>query len=106
MDNFACIYKILNTLEKAMDYSEFNIEEIGYERLGISEERWIRYIEMMSDVGLIQGITVKTYIDGERAVVNDNIRITLKGLEYLTENSLMQKAYKIAKGIKDIVPMI
>ncbi len=33
-----------------------------------------------------------------------NIRITLKGLEYLQENSIMRKIYKTAKGIVDMVP--
>lgn len=32
--------------------------------------------------------------------------ITLKGLEYLQENSMMQKIYKTMKGIKDVVPAI
>ena len=32
--------------------------------------------------------------------------ITLKGLEYLQENSMMQKIYKTTKGIKDVVPAI
>ena len=30
--------------------------------------------------------------------------ITLKGLEYLAENSFMKKAANLAKGIKDIIP--
>ncbi len=30
--------------------------------------------------------------------------ITLKGLEYLRENSIMQRMYKAAKGIKEITP--
>lgn len=32
--------------------------------------------------------------------------ITLKGLEYLQENSMMQKICKTMKGIKDVVPAI
>jgi len=30
--------------------------------------------------------------------------ITLKGLEYLEENTLMKKAANLAKGIKDTIP--
>lgn len=63
-DNFKCIYKILKTLETAMDYPKIDIEEIGYERLEISKERWVKYLEMMLDVGLINGIVIKRYIDG------------------------------------------
>ena len=58
---------------------------------------------MMADIGYIKGIRVYKDITGETVVDNDDIRITLKGLEYLTENSIMQKIYKATKGIKDII---
>lgn len=51
MDNFKAVYKILSTLEKAMDLPEFDVSLIGADKLGVSEERWARYIEMMADVG-------------------------------------------------------
>lgn len=105
-DNFKCIYKILKTLEAALDYSQIDIQEIGYERLEISKERWIKYLEMMVDAGLIKGIAVKQYVDGECEVINNDVKITLKGLEYLTENTIMQRMYKAAKGIKDVMPGI
>lgn len=106
MDNFKAVYKILTALEKAMDISEFDITTIGPDNLGVSKERWARYIEMMADVGYIKGANVYTDITGETNVVCDDIRITLKGLEYLQENSIMRKIYNAAKGIKDITPGI
>lgn len=102
-DNFKCIYKILRVLEKAMDYPEFELSQIDYNKLEISKERWARYLEMMADIGYIKGIRVYKDITGETVVDNDDIRITLKGLEYLTENSIMQRIYKATKGIKDII---
>ena len=102
-DNFKCIYKILRALEKAMDYPEFELSQIDYNKLEISKERWARYLEMMADIGYIKGIRVYKDITGETDVDNDDIRITLKGLEYLTENSIMQRIYKATKGIKDII---
>lgn len=104
MDNFKAVYKILSALEKAMDYPEFDIDQIGAAKLGVSEERWARYIEMMSDVGYIKGVRVFKDINDETCVDNDGIRITLKGLEYLQENSIMKRLYKAAKGIKEITP--
>ena len=104
MDNFKAIYKILRTLEAAMDYPEFDMSQINHEALGVSVERWARYIEMMADAGLIKGVKVYGDILGATHVDNNGIRITLKGLEYLTENSIMQKLYKAAKGIKEVVP--
>ncbi len=101
MDNFSIIYKILSALEKAMDYPEFDIEQINAKALKISEERWLRYIEMLADCGYIKGVEFVSYLTGTHAEF-DHVRITLKGLEYLTENSFMKRAYRTVKGIREI----
>ena len=93
MDNFKAVYKILSALEKAMDYPEFDINDVGSEALGVSEERWARYIEMMVDVGYIKGVSIKRDITGATRINASDVRITLKGLEYLQENSMMKKVY-------------
>lgn len=102
MDNFKAVYKILSALEKAMDLTEFDIGQIGADKLDVSKERWARYIEMMSDVGYIKGVRVYEDVTGETCIEDDGIRITLKGLEYLQENGIMKRLYKAAKGIKEI----
>lgn len=104
MDNFKAVYRILSALEKAMDLTEFDVSQIGAEVLGVTEQRWARYIEMMADVGYIKGVHVQESITGDLMVDAKDIRITLKGLEYLQENSIMQRLYRAAKGIKDITP--
>ena len=104
MDNFKAVYTILSALEKAMDLPEFDIMQVGPEQLQVSQERWSRYLEMMADVGYIKGVSFHSDILGGTQVDAKNIRITLKGLEYLQENAIMQKLYRTAKGIKEIVP--
>jgi len=106
MDAFKAVYKILTVLERAMDYPEFDIEQIGPEALGVSKERWNRYIEMMADVGYIKGVSIKYDITGETCVTVSKLRITLKGLEYLQENSIMQRLYQTAKGFKEVAPFV
>jgi len=103
-DNFKIIYKVLTSLEKAMDYPEFDMNSISAKTLGVSDERWFRYIEMLTDAGYIKGAEIKMYITGEYEVDMKDARITLKGLEYLQENTIMQRMYKAAKGIVDLVP--
>lgn len=102
MDNFKAVYKILTALEKAMDLPEFDIEQINHEALGVSVERWARYIEMIYDVGYIKGVELHKNILGETIVSCKDMRITLKGLEYLQEDSIMQKFYKVAHGITEV----
>ncbi len=104
MDNFSIIYKILSVLEKSMDVEEFDIERISPEKLKVSQERWNKYMEMLSDAGYIKGVSIKKYRDGEIVIDASDIRITLKGLEYLSENTIMQRRYKATKGITDLIP--
>lgn len=106
MDNFKAVYKILTALEKAMDLPEFDINQIGYEALGVSKERWSRYIEMMADVGYIKGVRVGYNINGDTIVEPHDMRITLKGLEYLQENSIMAKIQKAAQGITKVATTV
>lgn len=104
MDNFKAVYTILSTLEKAMDYPEFDMSLIDARHLGVSEERWRRYIEMMNDTGYVKGALIQECITGDTEVDISQMRITLKGLEYLQENSIMRRIYKAAKGFKDVTP--
>lgn len=97
IDNVEMIRKILEALEKAMDNSSFSISDISADELGVSEERWGRYIEMMNDTGLIKGVRVFTNAFGELRVEDEGIKITLKGLEYLTYNSAFQRAFRKIK---------
>lgn len=56
------------------------------------------------DAGYIKGVSIKKYTDGEMRVDIESIRITLKGLEYLSENSIMQRMYNATKGITNLIP--
>lgn len=107
MDNFKIIYKILKTLEKYMDNEQVPIELISYESFNISKERWSRLIKMMVDNGLLDGIRC-IEADGMAVPIVKiyNPAITLKGLEYLEENSMMKKVADIAKGIKETISII
>ena len=100
-DNFKIIYKILSIFEKSLDIEDFDLETISAKRLEISEVRRRKYLEMLLEADYISGITIQEDIGGFD-IIAENPRITLKGLEYLSENSIMQRMYKTAKG-KDIV---
>lgn len=105
-DNFKIIFKILSQLEKDMDNATVDIEAISYEILCITENRWLNIIEMLCRDGYIIGVIINRDITGAKNYNCDNMAITIKGLEYLKNNSLMQKAYKTAKGITDLIPKI
>lgn len=107
MDDFKTIYKILRTLQLAMDLEEFDIFSLSPEALKLTEPRWNRLMSMLLKEGYITGGQAWDALDCPCPRVSlTRPEITLKGLEYLQENSLMKKAANIARGIKDIVPGI
>lgn len=103
MDNFKIIYRILKRLEGLMDVDEPDFSCLDAEHLGISPARWRALMTMLIDEGYISGVRiVRTKTMDEVLLLHP--QITLAGLTYLEENSLMQKAYRLAKGIKDVTP--
>ena len=103
MDNFKIIYKILRALEAAMDYEEFNMEQISPNILGISEPRCEAIMQMLLNNGYIEGGKIVALLGTPPKITWGRPQITLAGLEYLNENSMMKKLANAAKGIVDLV---
>lgn len=99
-NDFKIIYKILSKLEKALDYEEFESNMI-YETLKeeISKERYNKILLMLYEENYIKGnlITSLDYKDLK------DFEITLKGLEYLKENSIMKKIGNTLKGTAEVI---
>ena len=104
MDNFKTIYRILSALEKSMDVEDPDWGCISPEQLKISETRWASLMRAIVEAGYIAGVKVVSSKTGTPQVYLIEPRITLEGLEYLENNSTMQKIYRAAKGIKDVLP--
>ncbi len=102
-DNFKTIYRILTAFERSLDIEAFDLGLISAEKLGISKIRLYKYLEMLIEVEYIGGIEIEVDIADTISINAGNPHITLKGLEYLSENSIMQRIYKTAKGIKGLV---
>ena len=102
MEDFRIIYRILRILQKSMDLEEFDQNSISAEALGLSVPKWIRLMAMLLKEGYISGGETWNAMEcGYPRVALTRPELTLKGLEYLEENSLMRKASDLAKGIVD-----
>lgn len=100
MDEIRIIYKILRILQNSMDLEEFDRNSISAEALGLSVPKWSRLMAMLLKEGYITGGETWNAMDcGYPRVALSRPELTLKGLEYLEENSLMKKAADLAKGI-------
>ena len=104
MDNFRIIYRILHYLERAMDYDEPDLSQISAEKFSLTEQRWTAIMEMLAREKYVDGISVKRSADGEAVLSISTPRITLRGLEYLQENSMMKKAANLVRGVAEFIP--
>lgn len=105
MEDFRIIYRILKFLRDSMDFEEFDSEGFTAERFGTNENRFYALLIQLDRAGYIEGLQVTRYIrSGIQVQTPIDVRITLKGLEYLNENSLMKQAANLARGIKDVLP--
>lgn len=103
MDDFRTIYRILRILQNSMDCEEFDTNHLSANQLGLSLPKWSRIMAMLLKEGYISGGETWNAMDcGYPRVALTRPELTLKGLEYLEENSMMKKAANLAKGVIDV----
>lgn len=104
MDNFGIMFKILKYLEEAMDDDMADAGQISHDRLGISRNRWEDIILMLYKNGYIEGVLISQALGQKRARFQfDKLKITLQGLQFLEENSLIKKAANIIMGVASVI---
>lgn len=106
MDNFKAIYKILSVLDRHKGDENFDDATISADTLKIAYTDWEQLLIELQRNGYIDGVVyTKTMSDKFPHIVEPVYpRITLKGMEYLSENSFMKKAAATLRGIKEIIP--
>ena len=104
MDDFRIIYRILKHLRDAMDFEEFDSEGFTAQRFGTNENRFHALLIQLQESGYIDNLEEVRYTRAPQSIQPPIApRITLKGLEYLSENSMMKKAADIAKGVLEVI---
>lgn len=105
LDNFKIIYKILRELEKNMGNENYSFYSISAECLKIQFEKWEQLLIIMQENGYIKGIVLSKSAEDTFQHIAEPIRpkITLKGLEYLADNSFMGKAKEALKMAGEIL---
>ena len=104
MEHFKTVYRILNFLKKSEQFDEFDDDSFSAAYFKLTDRQWASTLERLIDDGHVKGVSIKYGADGYTIISTSTPRITTKGLEYLEENSLMRKAAKLAKGIREILP--
>lgn len=96
---YGIIWKILNTLDLALDLEKPPLEQLTAKRFKISENRFNHYLVMLQEADYVDGVEVVANLADEFEIDYSDIRITLEGIEFLIENSTMNKIATAAKEI-------
>lgn len=99
------IYKILKALRDSMSADEFDESRLSTEKLGTDKNTRDAVLVQLLHAGYIEGPKETQYIRDTKPTLTDlqYTKITLAGLEYLEENSMMKKAARLAKGIVEVI---
>ena len=94
------IYSILTEIKKGENRPHWG-------DYGIEKEEFANIIEMMEGEGLIKNSSVIRGGLGNKAhvIFIKDAKITMKGLDYLEENSIWKKTYKGLKEVREWLPL-
>ena len=107
MEDFRIIYRILKFDKQRFKTILVCTKTLSCKTLAVKLLKIHALLQELQDSGHIKGLHIVQYIRQPEHIQQPlRPKITLKGLEYLNENSLMKQAAAFAKGIKEIVPGI
>lgn len=105
MDNFNAIYKILKLLDKHKGDEEFDYELISAKEMKMKVSDWEQIMIELQMNGFIRGLVYTQDLTNKFPHIVEPIhpQITLKGMEYLANNSFMKKAAEALKMVGDFI---
>ncbi len=104
-DYFVIAYRILIYLYACVKSGvNVDMEEISANKLDITQRYWLYVIEHLQADEYIEGVHITKLLGSMPVVMTENIVITPKGIEYLKNNSTMEKAKEFLKTLKEIIP--
>lgn len=109
-DYYVIVYKILAYLYDCLKQGKEpqpNMFAYDGALFHIHPQYWLYIIEHLLEDEYIEGLTITKTWGKEPIITNwDDLRITPKGIGYLLDNNLVEKAKKFLKDIKEITPFI
>lgn len=104
-DYFVIAYRILHYLYKCFMSGETpDMDVISPDALKINPGGFVNVMESLSDKGYIKGVCFPRSIGAPVGVKFSDLKITQDGIEFLQENSSIQKAINTLKAVKDVIP--
>lgn len=108
-DMHVIMYKVLaylyDCMKKGIEPQGSRIRPGGDVAGPIPESYWCEIMAQMADRGLVRGVSVM-WSDNAPTVVLARPTVTLEGVEFLQDNSMMRKALDFLKEAKSTLPFI
>ena len=106
-DYFVIVYQVLKYLYDCLKAGEKpEAEYLVASTYNIPENYWAYILLSLINEEYVKGVVINRTKDGVLFGDLQEVIITPKGIEYLFENSLIEKAKKTLKDVKDMIPFI
>lgn len=106
-DMHVVVYKILSYLYKCLKSGEkVDMDLISAEMLGINQRYWRVIVGELVERGYVSGYRVTQTPSGITTINPVDPTITMSGVEFLMENSMMRKALDFLRTTKDALPFL
>ena len=98
------LFMILQYLYEVSDVATPSMEPISPQALKVPLEQWNNAIAMLHDEGYVKGALVKGSKTGIYILNEENMRITIKGIDYYKSNTGFKKFMETATGVRQLFP--
>ena len=105
-DYFVVVYKVLAYLYDCLKSDKEPDENAIRSIAGVSDNYFTTIVEDMVSHDLAKGLAPYRFEGGISGVTFGNPRITMEGVQYLQENSMMKKVAKFLKDVKGSLPFL
>lgn len=106
-DMFVVMYKIIAYLYDCMKKgADPDARQWDATAMGVPEPYWKKVVKELVDHGLIDGVTITVLGSGDTIVTPVDPKVTMEGVQFAQENSMMSKAAKFLRDAKASIPFI
>ena len=106
-DMYVVMYKIIAYIYDCMKRGvEPDDAEWGSQALGIPESYWSTIVEELVEHRFITGVTISHFLGGQVMVSPIRPRITIEGVAFAQENTMMAKAKAFLQDAKAAIPFV
>lgn len=104
-DMHVVMYKILKYLYECLKKGvEPNMQMFDADALGVNERYWAVIMQELMERGYVAGFVTKQ-LGKDVKIIPKNPSVTMEGVEFILDNSMMKKAMDFIREARDFIPL-